>query len=203
MNRDKVISIILVLLLILSLVFNWVLWRKSRGAASPAVAATPAAQAAARKSPPRERGTQGLYDITANPEMKGRLGRIVVTFAEGVDIRMTRTSFYKAGSADSIKSDYGKVATELPPGTYDLEVSGKKIAGIPVESGKDTGVRSGVLRLHGSKETRFSIYDVGAKNFLHVAYGNAELGLPVGEYEVEISEQREKVKIESGKVTDF
>lgn len=201
MNRYRTIAVVLALLLLASLACNWVLWRKAHDAAAPVAA--PAATAGAQNLPPRDSGTKAAYDIVANPEMKGRLGRVVLTFAEEGNIKETRTAFNKTGGADLIRVDYGIVAAELPPGDYDLEVSGEKIARIPVESGKDTRVHSGVLRLHGSKETRFTIHEPGAEKSFHVAYGNAEFGLPVGEYEVEISGQREKVTIEAGKVTDF
>ena len=200
MNRDKVIIVILVLLLAASLAGNWVLWNKSRSGAAVA-AKTPGPEA--RRTAPRERGDPGLYEIKANPEMKGRLGRIVLSFAEGAEIKGTRTTVYKAGGADMLRADYGPVTAELPPGSYDLEVCGRKISSIPVESGKDTNVRSGVLRLHGAANTRFTIHEPGAKDFFHVAYGNAGFGLPAGEYEVDVSGQREKVTIEPGKITEF
>ena len=203
MNRNKVLNIALTLLLLASLACNWILWRKSRGGASPAVAA---AQAEGRTSDEsREKGVQGVYEMVANPEMQGRLGRVVIAYAEGATLNPdnNRTVFYKKGSADSVRTSYGPVAAELAPGIYDLEINGKKIAGIPVKSGQDTRVPSGVLRFHGSSETSFWICDVGVKDYLRVAYGNALIGLPAGDYEIEINGQREKVTIEPGKITDF
>ena len=201
MNRDRAIAVTLALLLLVSLAGNWMLWKKSRAATGPALVAE--IQPEARTSPLRERGNQGLYEVVANPEMKGRLGRIVLNFAEGASIAETRTTIHKAAGSEMLRADYGVVAADMPPGTYDLEISGKRIEGIPVESGKDTRVHTGVLRTHGSKQTRMTISDVGSKSSFHVVYGNTEFGLPVGEYEIEISGQREKVAIEAGKVTDF
>ena len=60
-----------------------------------------------------------------------------------------------------------------------------------------------MLRLHGAAKTRFTIHEPGAKSSFHAAYGNAEFGLPAGEYEVDVSGQKEKVTIEAGKVTEF
>lgn len=204
MNRDRTVAGLLALLLLASLVLNWVLWRKSRESIDP-TAAVPAVQPEARKSPPRERGGQGRYELVANPEMKGRLGRVVIAYAEGVTLNpdYTHTIFYKEAGTDIVHSAYGPVAAELAPGIYDLEVNGKKIAGIPVKSGQDTRVPSGVLRLHGSKETRFPICDVGVNDDFRIAYGNALVGLPAGDYEIEISGSREKITIEPGKITDF
>lgn len=202
MNRDRSIALVLAVLLIVSLAANWMLWKKSRGPAGPAVVANPMGRTGDTS---RDKGVPAAYEIVDNPAMKGRLGRIVIAYVDGVTLQSdaNRTAFYKDGGTALIHSAYGPIAAELAPGTYDLEVNGKKLAGIPVKSGKDTRVPSGVLRLHGSNDTRFVICDVGVKDDFRVAYGNALLGLPVGDYEIEISGQREKFTIEPGKVTDF
>lgn len=201
MNRDRFIALVLALLLLLSLVANWMLWRNSRGG-DRAVVAGPVARAG---SGPRESGERSAYEFVDNPAMKGRLGRIVIAYVNDVKLPpdSNRTAFYKAGTSELIHSAYGAIAAELPPSSYDLEVNGKKLAGVPVKSGKDTRVPSGVLKLHGSDQTRFVIFDVGGKEHIRVAYGNAVLGLPAGDYEIEVSGQRDKFTIEPGKVTDF
>jgi hypothetical protein len=203
MNRDRLIAVALALLLLASLVANWALWRKSRGAAA-APAST--AQLAARTGDlSRERGVQGGYEIVANPEMKGRLGRVVIAYADGVALNpdANRTGIHKEGEAKEASSGYGPIARELTPGSYDLVVNGKKISGIPVKSGHDTRILSGVLRLHGASETRFTLHDVGMERSFRAAYGNALLGLPAGDYEIEVNGSREKFTIEPGKITDF
>src|SRR5688572_7881806 len=156
MNRDRTITVVLVVLLLASLAMNWRLWNQTRSAR--AVPADTGA-AKARESEPRERGEAAKYDIVANPEMKGRLGRIVVAFAGEMKLEghATRVVIYAAGKSETLATQYNSVVAELPPGKYDLEVAGKKIAGVPVESGKDTRVRSGVLRTHASDQTRFTI----------------------------------------------
>lgn len=204
MNRDKKVITVLAVLLVASLGANVMLWQRSRGGGvgeGPVVAA----EMKTRPSGTRERGVPYKVEVVANPAMKGRLGRIVLTFAEtegGLDA--TRTVIYQAGTDKSVATDYGTVEAELLPGEYDLEVSGKKLAAVRVEPGKDTRVASGVLRLHGASNTRFVIYDVGGQDdSLYVGYGNSARGLPAGEYEVDVGGQREKVTIEPGKVTDF
>lgn len=203
MNRDKTIIAVLAVLLLASVVINGWLWRRLRSV-NPATAANTALPAA-RAEGERERGKSAEYEIVVNPKMQGRLGRIVLRFAgEPAALGSTRTAIYKPGSATVLKTHYGPFEAELLAGEYDLDVSGRKIAGIPVEPGKDTVIASGVLRLHGSSSTRFVIYPVGEpEKYLYVDYGNGTRGLPIGEYEVEVSGQREKVVVEAGKVTDF
>lgn len=203
MNRNKAVITVLAVLLGGSLAANWMLWRRAGQVASGPAAAPSAMDT--REEGKRERGAAVGVELVANPAMKGRLGRIVLTFAEIEEgIEQTRTVIYKAGTASSVATDYGTVEAELLPGEYDLEVNGKKLAGVRVESGKDTRVASGVLRLHGAGNTRFVIHDVGGQDdYLYVGYGNSARGLPAGEYEVAVGGQREKVTIEPGKVTDF
>lgn len=200
MNRDRVVIVLLALLLAVSLGFNWKLWTRTRGAPP---AAGVASTVAGRGSATGTAGSKSAYEVVRNPEMAGRLGRIVIPFAGEGKLEGTRTAFFKPGSSDLVQAVYGRVALELPPGGYDLEICGRKMAGVPVESGKDTRLYSGVLRLHGSSSTRFVIHTPGSDETVHVAYGNAELGLPAGEYEIEIGGQREPMTIEHGKVTDF
>lgn len=202
MNRDRTVIGVLVVLLLASLAMNWRLWNKTRSAA-PVAAAD--ATAKPRPAETRESGEAAKYDIAANPEMKGRLGRIVMEFAGDMKLEghATRVVVYASGKNETLTTQYNSVVAELPPGKYDLEVAGKKIAGVPVESGKDTRVRSGVLRTHASDQTRFTISDVGSADSFHVMYGNATLGLPVGDYEITVNNQREKFTIEAGKVTEF
>jgi hypothetical protein len=203
MNRDRAIIGVLVVLLVASLALNGVLWKRSRSPAAAVATETPAAKG--RTSPPRDAGKPAQFELVANPELKGRLGRIVLQFSDEVKLEghSTRTVIYAAGKPDSLKTDYNAFAADLPPGKYDLEVAGKKVSGVVVESGKDTRVRSGILRTHGSANTRMVICDVGSPDALQTVYGNAMVGLPVGEYEIEVSGVREKVTVEQGKVTEF
>ena len=202
MNRDRIISVLLAVLLLVSLAGNWMLWKKSRGMAG-APAAT--VQPARKNDTSRDKGVQGVFELVANPEMKGRLGRVVIAYADGAKLNpdANRTGIFKEGEDKEASYGYGPIARELAPGIYDLDVNGKKISGIPVKSGHDTRMPSGVLRLHGANETRFTIHDVGAESSLRSAYGNALVGLPSGDYEIEINGSREKFTIEPGKITDY
>lgn len=201
MNRDRAIAVALALLLLVSLAGNWMLWRKSQ-VVGPGTTAKPEERQSASS---RKKGAQGVYEQVANPEMQGRLGRVVVAYADGANLNpdANRTGIYKEGESKEASYGYGRIARELAPGTYDLVINGKKISGIPVKSGHDTRIPSGVLRLHGANELRFTIHDVGVESSFKVAYGNALVGLPAGDYEIEVSGSREKFTIEPGKVTDF
>lgn len=203
MNRDKVTIGVLAFLLLASLVANGLLLR--RGTVPPDQGSSEAKEPVARAAGEPDRGTSAIYEVVANPEMKGRLGRIVMDFAGDPEaMKATRTAISKPGEETLLKAEYGAFAVELIAGRYDLDVGGRKVAGVPVEPGKDTRIASGALRLHGAANTRFVIYPAGEpEKYLYVGYGNSVKGLPIGEYDVDVGGQREKVIIEAGKVTDF
>ena len=144
------------------------------------------------------------FEIVTNPELKGRFGRIVVGFPPGTKDLLAQTEVFKPGDANRIRSGYGNFEAEFIPGTYDLNVSGHRFAGVVVERGSDTRVKVGVLRLiTSSANTNFEVFEVGGKNRLQGVYGQKEIGLPIGTYEVEVNGQREKVKIESDRITEY
>jgi hypothetical protein len=151
----------------------------------------------------QSRGSVTAFDVVPNPELKGRLGRVVVEFPAGTKDLKARTEIFKAGDAKGVRTVYGNVEEEMTPGAYDLDIGGHKIAGIVVEPRSDTRVKVGVLRLNAGGNTRFEIFDVGGKKGLQTHYGQNEAGLPAGTYEVEVNGQREKVTIQAGKITEY
>jgi hypothetical protein len=190
------------------------------GHASPSVASTAPAAAPADLSheaavpAPATIGTRpppatvagaapGPFDLAANPELKGRLGRIIVTYPADTKISGARTDIYRSGSSAKVKTEFGNVAAELIPASYDVEISGHKVVGVAVEARSDTRISVGVLRLHGSSNTRFDILEPGTQVKIQTAFGDADIGLPAGEYAVKVSDQIENVTITNGKVTEY
>ncbi|MDB6126199.1 MAG: uncharacterized protein JWM35_95 [Verrucomicrobia bacterium] len=146
---------------------------------------------------------QGPFDVIDNPNLKGRLGRITVTFPAETKVKDSRIDIYRAGNKAKIKTEYGNVATELVTATYDVEIDGQKVAGVGVESRRDTRIAVGVLRLHGAKDTRVDILASGTKTKIFTVYGEADVGLPAGSYDLLVSGQTETVTIKDGVVTEF
>ncbi len=162
--------------------------------------ATPVNTLGVRSTPPRE---SACCDMIPNPELKGRLGRVLVSFPAGTDKVEARIEIAKAGTTASVKTEYGGLISEMLPGTYDVTINGLKVAGVTVQSGVDTRVRAGVLQLNATGETRFDIFAPGGKSTVSTAYGEKRLGFPAGNLDVEVSGQRESVSIEDGKVTEY
>jgi hypothetical protein len=177
--------------------------------ASPAPEA-PASQAAPTLQPAADAdgvlakaSPADTYVISANPELKGRLGRLVVAFPEGAKTSDTRTFVYKAGEKSDITNFYGNQGVELLPGTYDVAITGKRVEGVTIKSGHDTKVKVGMLRVNAGKDTRVFLLDVDKTRELTNGYGNQELGFPIGTVHVSVAGQSEAVTIQEGKITDF
>jgi lipoate-protein ligase A len=115
----------------------------------------------------------------------------------------TRVDITKSGSDTKIKTEYGSFTTELMPGNYDVTINGIKVAGVAVQSHADTRVRVGVLHINATAKTRFDLFAPAGKSPAKAVYGEAHLGFPAGNVEIEVSGQRESLVIEDGKVTEY
>ena len=162
-------------------------------AASPSALAQPAAA-------PNAAAGDACCNVVANPA-RHRLGRLVITYpAGGIDARL---NVYRAGQTKSIADGYGNQAIDLLPGTYDLEISGKRVVGVQVQAGHDTQVKVGALHVQAAKDTRIDIVEPGGDKELVNAYGEKLFGLPVGQFGVRISGQTETVTVAEGQTTEF
>lgn len=135
-----------------------------------------------------------------NPTMKGRLGRLVVTYPEGTKAG-ARIDVSKGDTGAT--SGYGDKVFELLPGSYTVVISGKRVDNVTVQSGHDTKVKVGVLRVTAPGGTRIDVLDQDRKTGLTSGYGNKEFGLPIGTVYVSVAGQSEAVTIKEGQITDF
>jgi hypothetical protein len=160
------------------------------------VSVSPAATA-----PPTGRGASATpcCGVVANPALR-RLGRVVVAYPEKVSARI---DVFRVGETQALSSGYGDAAFDLFPGTYDVAISGKRIAGVTVQSGHDTQIKVGVLRVTASEGTRVDLIDAADKKAFTGDYGTQAFGLPIGDVGVQIAGQTETVVIEAGQVTEF
>lgn len=144
----------------------------------------------------------GAVTLVANPELKGRLGRIVVEAPEGTKNR-SPISFYNAGEEEGSAADsgYGTLTSETLAGAYTVVMHKVKLP-IEVRRGHDTVVKLGVLRINASKQTAWSLLltdgETGASG-----YGSEEVGVLPGDYVVKIKKSSEPVTVEPGKVLEF
>jgi hypothetical protein len=152
-------------------------------------------------TPVKGEGSTDCCEVVANPELKGRMGRLVVQFPEDADASHTRVDIIHPIEQKALNGGYGNQRTELLAGVYDVDISKKRLTNVPVKSGHDTRVKVGVLRITAGKDTRIDIIDAGKK--LTGGYGDQVIGLPVGSFHVLVAGQTEGVEIQDGKVTEF
>jgi hypothetical protein len=171
--------------------------------ATPPVQAQAAAEQAQLPAAARAPGAilGPCCSVVPNPALKGRLGQLVLTFPQGANAGSTRTDVYKDQTA--IAWFNGNKTLELMPGTYAVAITGKRVEGVTIQSGHDTTVKVGLLRVTAGKDTRVDFLDTDKKRGLAWGRGVQELGFPIGTVYVNVAGQSEAVTIEEGKITDF
>ena len=157
--------------------------------------------AAKALAPAQGEGSTGCCEVVANPDLKGRMGRLIIHFPEGGKAGDTRVDVFHPVEQKALAGGYGNQTVTLLPGIYDVDISKKRLPSVPVTSGYDTRVKVGLLRVSAGKDTRIDILDAGKK--LTGGYGDQAVGLPVGAFHVQVAGQAEGVMIEDGKVTEF
>jgi hypothetical protein len=140
---------------------------------------------------------------TPNPQLKGRLGRIVVAFPKDSPCKGTHVTIRKDGDAANIEGFYGSGEAELMPGNYTVIINAKPLPGIAVRSRNDTKVTTGVLQVHAGEKTHVQLLDADGKTRLISGYGEQQWGLPVGKYLVLVAGSSEPVQINEDQVTEF
>lgn len=164
--------------------------------ASPGVAAGQNLQGVATPETP-------CCAITANAALTGTLGRVVVAFPQGANVSGSLVQVFKAGDTARIQTGYGAQSWELLPGTYTVSISGARVEGVTVQSGRDTRVRVGALRIKAEANTLVRVLDAVGKTQLASAYGAQVVGLPVGAFSVQVAGQSQTVNVQEGKITEF
>jgi hypothetical protein len=167
----------------------------------PESADAAAAPASPGEGAPVATADAGAVTIVENPDLTGRLGRVIVAFPAAAKESATRVVVRPAGGKETSKSDYGDVTADLLPGVYDVVISNVVVPGAEVRSRHDTKIAVGVLRVSAGSTTRIQIYR--GQQEVASGYGKTQFGLPVGSYEVEISGQREPITIAAGAIVDF
>jgi hypothetical protein len=129
----------------------------------------------------------------------GPPGRLLVTFPADAEPTGARTAVLANGA--EVQADYGNHVFELPAGTYDVDISGKKVRNVVVSAGGETSMKVGVLRVTGESSRRVSVREGGRE--IAGAYGGELIGLPAGSFEVQVADRTETVTIVEGTVTDI
>lgn len=158
--------------------------------------------AADTTQPDSDDASGGAVTIVPNPELKGRLGRVVVSAPDGTKNRSS-ISLYNAGEEKGTAADsgYGTLTSETLAGSYTVVLHNVQLP-VEVRRGHDTVVKLGVLRINASKQTAWSLLLKDGERGTS-GYGGEEVGVLPGDYVVKIKNSSEAVTVEPGKVLEF
>jgi hypothetical protein len=149
----------------------------------------------------QEDNLNACCEIASNPDLKS-LGRLVVAFPKDSNTS-PRVDIFKVGDSSPIQGTWGSMTADLIPGRYVVAISGRRVEGVEVQAGHNTRIRVGALRVHTGSGTRVDVFERGGKNSLVGFWGASDVGLPVGQYDVQIAGQRATVAIKENSITEF
>jgi len=174
----------------------------SGGASASASQKAPRAKAEKKAiTPPEQTSNIVRWEIKPGEDLTGAKGRLVVDFHDEVPMAHMLVKIISKEGGDPLADRKRKF--DLLPGTYDVVVANKRITGVPIQSGQETHLLMGLLRVVYTGMDRTDVYDSDKKTLLVKDYGTLRLGLPVGKYWVKMAGRLIQVEIKNGQVAAF
>lgn len=141
------------------------------------------------------------WEIKPSDDLKGAKGRLVVNFHDEVPMAHMLVKIESKDGGEPVSER--KRIFDLLPGNYDVVVAGKRITNLPIQSGKETRLLMGLLRVVYNDMSRTEVYDSDKKTLLVKDNGTLRLGLPIGKYWVKLAGRMVEVEIKDGQVVEF
>ena len=141
------------------------------------------------------------WEIKPSEDLKGAKGRLVVNFHDEVPMAHMLVKIESRDGGEPLSDR--KRRFDLLSGTYDVVVAGKRVPGVPIQSGQETHLLMGLLRVVYTDMSRTEVYDSDKKTLLVKDNGTLRLGLPVGKYWVKLAGRMVEIEIKEGQVVEF
>lgn len=141
------------------------------------------------------------WEIKPSDDLKGAKGRLVVNFHDEVPMAHMLVKIESKDGGEPVSER--KRVFDLLPGNYDVVVAGKRITNLPIQSGKETRLLMGLLRVVYNDMSRTEVYDSDKKTLLVKDNGTLRLGLPIGKYWVKLAGRMVEIEIKDGQVVEF
>jgi hypothetical protein len=141
------------------------------------------------------------WEIKPAEDLKGAKGRLVVNFHDEVPMAHMLVKISSKDGGEPLSDRKRKF--DLLPGTYDLIIAGKRVVDVPIQSGQETRLLMGLLRVVYKDMSRTEVYDSDKKTLLVKDNGTLRLGLPVGKYWVKLAGRMVEIEIKDGLVLEF
>jgi hypothetical protein len=152
-------------------------------------------------NPPEETSNTVRWEIKPSQDLTGAKGRLVVDFHDEVPMAHMLVKINSKDGGDPVSDRKQKF--DLLPGAYDVVVANKRITDVPIQSGQETHLLMGLLRVVYTGADRTDVYDSDKKTLLVKDYGTLRLGLPIGKYWVKMAGRMVQVEIKNGQVAAF
>lgn len=160
--------------------------------------ALPAKAAETRVSPSQ---ASRRWEFKPSEDLKGAKGRLVVNFHDEVPMAHMLVKIYSKDGGEPLSDRRRRF--DLLSGTYDVVIAGKRVTGVPIQSGQETRLLMGLLRVVYTDMSRTEVYDSDKTTLLVKDYGTLRLGLAVGKYWVKLAGRMVEIEIKDGQVVEF
>ena len=140
--------------------------------------------------------------ITPINNMKGVLGKLNTNFPENtdwsIDIRTAAENKFIIN-----RSSYSKHGPlqDIAPGTYNFQLNTILVENVPIEKGKETRLKAGILNIVSTGV--WQLYDETQKIFHTSDNKPKKIALPVGNYQLNLGGQFFPVVIKDGKMVEL
>lgn len=146
--------------------------------------------------------SSGQWEITPLASMKGVLGKLNTSFPEDVewsiDVRSaTENKFITNRSSGSRHGPSYNIA----PGTYNFRLNTIMVENVPVERGKETRLKAGVLSI--VSDGNWEIYSESKGKFHTSGNKPKKIALPVGNYQLKLGGQFFPVAIKDKETVEY
>jgi len=172
----------------------------TQGAAACVTTSTQAPPAKAAKTTVNP-SQESRWEFKPSDDLKGAKGQLVVNFHDEVPMAHMLVKIYSKDGGEPLSDR--KRRFDLLSGTYDVVIAGKRVTGVPIQSGQETRLLMGMLRVVYTDMSRTEVYDSDKKALLVKDHGTLRLGLPVGKYWVKLAGRMVEIEIKDGQVVEF
>ncbi len=151
-----------------------------------------------KETPALKDNTLEKLETKPNSSLKGSTGRVYLDLPADVECVIF---IYNAGTNKEITGTTRDRQFYLAPGKYDVDVSSVKMEEIEVQKGMDTRIKAGILNV--SSPPAWALYDETKKIRITGASKSQKIGLPVGNYQLQMSGSFQPVTIKDGETVNF
>lgn len=129
-------------------------------------------------------------------DLTGNFGRLNTSFPQDVEWGIDVYAHPDRSAIANNKPEKNKKNYQFAPGNYDFRLNNVWVKNVPIERGKETRLKTGVLHINTTAE--WNLIDVAGSDVITSGAGIKMLALPVGNYQVKLNGEVQNVSIKDG-----